>query len=376
MAKKILISLVALIVLLGVIGGIKGMQIGALIAAGKSMVAPAETISTAEVRSEHWEPTIDAVGSVVAAQGVVLGAEVSGTVTKIAFESGTTVKAGDLLVEIDTSVEQAQLAAAEAQAALANLSLQRAKDLRAKNTNSQADLDAADAQAKEAAAQVANIRATIAKKTIRAPFAGRLGIRLVNLGQYLAAGTPIVSLQALQPVYVNLSLPQQRLGQLAIGLAARVTSDAYPGRAFEGKITAINPDIDLATRSVTVQLTLANEQELLRPGMFANVAVILPSKENLIVIPATAVLFAPYGDTVFVVEKKQDEQTSEEQLVVRQQFVRLGVRRGDFVAVTEGLKPGETIVGTGAFKLRNGARVTVNNDLAPKPSLTPTPAEG
>lgn len=376
MAKKIIVSLIALIVLIGVIAGIKGMQIGTLIAAGKSMVPPPETVSTAEVREEHWEPAIDAIGSVTAAQGVILSAEVSGTITSIAFESGSTVKAGDLLIEIDTSVEQAQLAAAEAQATLADISLQRAKDLRAKNTNSQADLDAAEAQAKEAAAQVANIRASIAKKTIRAPFAGRLGIRLVNLGQYLAAGTPIVSLQSLQPVYVNLSLPQQRLGQLAIGLSSRVISDAYPGRVFEGRITAINPDIDLATRSVTVQLTLSNEEELLRPGMFVNVAVVLPSKENLVVIPATSVLFAPYGDTVFVVEKKQDDKEAEPRLVVRQQFVRLGVRRGDFVAVSEGLKPGETIVATGAFKLRNGARVTVNNTLAPKPSLNPTPAEG
>ncbi|EIQ01878.1 RND family efflux transporter, MFP subunit [Opitutaceae bacterium TAV1] len=376
MAKKIILSLVALLALLGVIAGIKARQIGTLIAASAKMTPPPETVTTAGVLEEYWEPTLEAVGSVAADQGVVLSSEVSGTITKIAFESGASVKAGDLLAELDISVEKAQLAAAEARAKLAEISLQRAKDLREKNTNSQADLDAADAESKEAAAQVANIRATIGKKTIRAPFGGRLGIRLVNLGQFINAGTPVVSLQSLQPVHVDFSLPQQQLGQLAVGLTARVKSDAWPQQVFEGKITAINPDIDLATRSVRVQLTIANEKELLRPGMFGNVTVVLPDKSKLTTIPATAVLFAPYGDTVFVVEKKAGENSGEEQLVVRQQFVRLGVRRGDFVAVSEGLEPGQTVVATGAFKLRNGVAITVNNDLAPKAELNPQPGEG
>ncbi|AHF91936.1 RND transporter [Opitutaceae bacterium TAV5] len=376
MAKKIILSLVALLALLGVIAGIKAKQIGTLIAASAKMTPPPETVTTAGVLEEYWEPTLEAVGSVAADQGVVLSSEVSGTITKIAFESGASVKAGDLLAELDISVEKAQLAAAEARAKLAEISLQRAKDLREKNTNSQADLDAADAESKEAAAQVANIRATIGKKTIRAPFGGRLGIRLVNLGQFINAGTPVISLQSLQPVHVDFSLPQQQLGQLAVGLTARVKSDAWPQQVFEGKITAINPDIDLATRSVRVQLTIANERELLRPGMFGNVTVVLPDKSKLTTIPATAVLFAPYGDTVFVVEKKAGENSGEEQFVVRQQFVRLGVRRGDFVAVSEGLEPGQTVVATGAFKLRNGVAITVNNDLAPKAELNPQPGEG
>jgi membrane fusion protein (multidrug efflux system) len=376
MAKKIILGLAALLALLGVIAGIKARQIGTLIAATARMTPPPETVTTAGVHEEYWEPTLAAVGTVAAEQGVVLSTEASGTITKIAFESGATVKSGELLVELDTSVEKAQLAAAEARAKLAEISLRRAKDLREKNTNSQADLDAADAASREAAAQVANIRATIDKKIIRAPFGGRLGIRLVNLGQFINAGTPVVPLQSLQPVHVDFTLPQQQLGQLATGLAARVKSDAWPRQVFEGKITAINPDIDLATRSVKVQLTIANEKELLRPGMFGNVSVVLPDKSKLTTIPATAVLFAPYGDTVFVVEKKAGENSGEDQLVVRQQFVRLGVRRGDFVAVTEGLEPGQTVVATGAFKLRNGAAITVNNDLAPKAELNPQPGEG
>jgi membrane fusion protein (multidrug efflux system) len=280
-----------------------------------------------------------------------------------------------VLVELDTSVEQAQLRSAEATAELARLNLTRARELRLQNTNSQADLDSADAQAKQAAAQADNLRAILAKKLIAAPFTGRAGIRLVNVGQFLPVGTPIVSIQALDPIFMNFSLPQQQLGQVSEGLTARVVTDAYPGQLFEGKVTAINPDLDPTTRSVKLQVTLPNAESRLRPGMFGTVSVVLPVTEPVIIIPATAVLYAPYGDTVFVVEEKKNEATGETQKVVRQQFVRLGTARGDFVAVTSGLKVGDTVVSAGVFKLRNGSTVSVHNELAPDAQLAPKPSD-
>jgi membrane fusion protein (multidrug efflux system) len=375
MIKKLLITVFGLLLALGLLGGIKGLQIGALIAAGKSMVQPAEAVTTAVVSEETWEPSLKAVGSLAAVQGVTLSAEVAGTVSKIAFESGANVEAGAMLVELDTSVEQAQMRSAEASAELARLNFERAKSLRDKNTNSQADLDAADAQAKESVAQVENIRATIAKKKITAPFSGRVGIRQVNQGQFLAVGTPIVSLQSLDPIFVNLSLPQQNLAQIAAGMTARVSTDVYTGKVFEGKVTAINPDLDAVTRSVKLQVTLPNTEGLLRPGMFGTVSIVLPSKEKVLTIPATAVLYAPYGDTVFIVEDKKDEKSGAVQKVVRQQFVRLGVARGDFVSVASGLKAGDAVVSSGVFKLRNGVTVSIHNELSPDAKLAPQPSD-
>lgn len=375
MIKKLLITAFGLLLVLGLLGGVKGLQIGALIAAGKSMVAPAEAVTTAVANEETWAPTLNAVGSFAAVQGVTLSAEVAGTVSKIAFESGSNVRAGDLLVELDTSVEQAQLRSAEATAELARLNLERAKSLREKNTNSQSDLDTADAQAKESLAQVENIRATIGKKKIVAPFSGRVGIRQVNLGQFLPVGSAIVSLQSLDPIFVNLSLPQQNLAQIATGLPVRVLTDVYSGVVFEGKVTAINPDLDAVTRSVKVQVTLPNTEGLLRPGMFGTVSIVLPAADKVLTIPSTAVLYAPYGDTVFVVEDKKDEKSGEVQKVVRQQFVRLGATKGDFVAVVSGLKPGQTVVSSGVFKLRNGVAVTVHNELSPEAKLAPKPSD-
>jgi membrane fusion protein, multidrug efflux system len=375
MLKKLIITVFSLLLLVGVLGGIKGLQIGALIAAGESAVEPPEAVTTADVREETWAPTLNAIGSFAAVQGVTLSAEIAGTVNRIAFESGAEVKAGDVLVELDTSVEQAQLRSAKATADLAHLNLQRSKELREKNTNSQADLDSSNAEAKQADAQVENIEATIAKKNIKAPFTGRVGIRQVNLGQFLAVGTPIVSIQSLDPIFVNLYLPQQNLGDLANGLKAMVDTDVYPGRHFEGTVTAINPDLDTATRSVKLQLTLANSDGLLRPGMFGTVAIELPVTQKVLTIPATAVLYAPYGDTVFVLEEKTDEKSHEVAKVVRQQFIRLGATRGDFVEVTSGLKAGDTVVSAGVFKLRNGVAVSVHNELAPKAELAPKPSD-
>jgi membrane fusion protein (multidrug efflux system) len=285
------------------------------------------------------------------------------------------VRAGDLLVQQDISSETAQLRASEASAELAKLTLDRIRKLLTEKTVSQSQYDNADAQYKQAEAQLDTIRSAISKKTIRAPFAGRLGIRLINQGQILNEGDAIVSLQSLDPIFVNFSLPQQQLSKVQPGLTVRVTTDVLSGRVVEGKITAINPAVDAATLNIRVQATAANPQEQLRPGMFVNVAVVLPAMEKVLPIPETAVLYAPYSDSVFVVEEKKGEKNSPPGKSLRQQFVRLGEKRGDFIAVLSGLKEGETIVSTGVFKLRNGQAVVVDNTLAPEFKLMPKPSD-
>ena len=371
--RYIAIFILIVAVFAGPLALVRTLQVKAMIAAAANSAMPPQTVTAAPAVSQDWENDISATGTVAPVQGVTVAADLGGQITKIAFESGATVKSGDLLVQIDITTEQAQLSAAEATAQLAKANLQRAKDLRASNTNSQAELDAADAQAKQAEAQVQNIRTVIAKKTIRAPFGGRLGLRMVNLGQILKDGDAITTLQTLDPIYVNFSVPQQQLSQLAQGTPVRVTSDAAPKQAFDGKITAINAEVDPATRNVRVQATISNHDEILRSGMFANVQVVLPEKQAVVAVPATAVLYAPYGDTVFVVEDKKDEKTGKTEKVLRQQFVRLGRTRGDFVAIVDGLKAGETVVTSGVFKLRSGMSVVIDNQLAPNAQLAPNP---
>jgi membrane fusion protein (multidrug efflux system) len=375
MKNRVIFTIVGLVVLIGILGGIKGLQIFRMIAYGKQFVPPSETVTTFEVRPDLWESLLTSVGSLEAVQGVMVTAELKGKVEKIAFDPGAMVQPGDLLVQQDISSETAQLQAAEAAVTLAKITLDRTRKLLTEKTVSQSQYDNADAQYKQAAAQVDNIRATIAKKTIRAPFAGRLGIRLINLGQALNEGDAIVSLQSFDPIFVNFSLPQQELAQIRQGLVVRMTTDALPGRTIEGKITAINSSVDAATRSVRVQATAANLEEQLRPGMFVNVAVVLPAREKVLPIPATAVLYAPYGDSVFIVEENNNEKTGRPGKIVRQQFVRLGRKRGDFVAITSGLKEGEIIVSTGVFKLRNAQAIVVNNSLAPDFKLKPKTKE-
>jgi len=373
MKKKIIIAIIGLVVLTGTIGGIKGLQISWMIAQ-KRQPAP-EMVTTAAAHTENWESVLTSVASLVAVQGVTVSAEMTGKVVQIAFEPGAMVQAGDLLVQQDISAETAQLRSAEATVTLTKITLERARKLLSQKTSSQAEYDNADAQYKQAVAQADNMRALIAKKTIRAPFTGALGIRLVNLGQILSAGDEIVSLQALDPVFVNFSLPQQQLAQIRPGLAVRVKTDALPGQVVEGTITAINPEVEKATRNVVVQATVKNTQQRLRPGMFATATVVLPEQDTVLAIPITAVLNAPYSDSVFIVEDDKNAKNSPPAKVVRQQFVRLGVRRGDFVAVTSGLKQGETVVSTGAFKLRNGQAVTVDNTLVPEFKIAPTPKD-
>jgi membrane fusion protein (multidrug efflux system) len=373
MTKRIIFSLIGLLLLVGVLGGIKGLQIDRMLVQARQFAPPPETVTTAAVRRESWESLLTSVGSLQAVQGVMVTAELTGKVVKIAFTPGTKVQAGDLLVQQDTSTEEAQLRAAEATAALARTNLERSKGLIAGKIISQSEYDNTEAQFKQGMAQCDNIRSVIAKKNIRAPFAGRLGIRLINLGQVLNEGEAIVSLQSLDPIFVDFLLPQQELPKIRRGLTVRVTTEAVPGKYVEGKITAINPQVDAATRNIRIQATLENSQERLRPGMFVNVAVVLPVKEAVLTIPATSVLYAPYSDSVFVVEEKKSEKTGQPVRVVRQQFSRLGEKRGDFVTVTSGLKEGDTVVSTGVFKLRNGQEVVVDNTLAPEFRLAPKP---
>lgn len=375
MKTKIALALFLVLVVVGGLAGTKALQIRKLIAAGKAFSTPPEAVSTTIAREEKWQETLTAIGSIAAVQGVIISPEIPGAIREIAFESGAVVAAGALLVRLDTSSEEAQLRAVEAQVELAQINALRARNLRKENTVSQSELDSAEAALKQSQANADAIRATIAKKTIRAPFAGRLGIRLVNLGQYLDTGKPIVSLQSLTPVYADFSLPQQELARLKTGLRVRLSTDAYPGRSFDGTLTAINPDLDQATRSVGLQATLDNPEQLLRPGMFTRVEVLLPQEETVLVIPATSVLSAPFGDSVYVVEPAPAGSDGKTGLTVRQQFIRTGRARGDFLSVASGLQAGARIVSAGLFKLRNGMAVVENNRLTPKAEEKPHPAD-
>lgn len=375
--KAFVFSIAAVALVVGLLAGTKVLQIGTLIKKGKATVLPPEVVTTFQAKPQTWESLITAVGSLEAVQGVTVAAEVAGKITVIAFEAGAQVKAGDLLAQQDIAAESAQLRSAEAAAALAGITLERSKKMLATKVVAESNFDAADAERKQALAQADNIRAAIAKKTIRAPFSGRLGIRLVNIGQIVKEAEPIVSLQALDPIFVNFLVPQQQLPQMSIGAPVRITSDGLPaGVVVDGKITAINPAVDAASRNVRVQATVSNHNELLRPGMFANVAVVLPARVPVLTIPATAVLYAPYSDSVFLVEDaKAEGGQAGDGKTARQQFVRLGEKRGDFVAVLSGLKPEQTVISTGVFKLRNGQSVVVDNALAPEFQLAPQPKD-
>jgi len=370
---KIGVAIGGLIALVIVLVGIKALQIVKMVRTPQPM--PVATVTSAVVKEEDWAPTLSAVGSISAVQGAVVSAELGGVVSQVAFESGSSAKKGDLLVQLDASAEEAQLHSAEADLELARADLERSRGLAARKVISKADLDAGESKFQQKQGTVDQWHSMITKKTVRAPFDGQLGIRQVNVGQMINAGQQVVPLTSLDPVFADFALPQQNLAGLSQGLEARVTTDAVPGRVFTGKLTAMNSMVDVATRNVTLQATLENPDHALRPGMFAKVEVVLPEKHKTLVIPGSAVSYAPFGDSVFVIEKKKDPKTGKESQTIRQQFVRVGEARGDFVSITTGLKAGDTVVGTGVFKLRNGMAVTISNDLAPKPELNPTPAD-
>ena len=373
--KPFIIALAVLLVIVGAVAGVKALQIGRLIASGKEEGGPpTETVSTAQVTRESWDRTVESVGSMRAVQGADLSTEESGVVTKILFENGAEVQEGDLLVELDTDTEQANLRSAEAEQQLARTVYERTRRLRENSTVPQSDLDAAESQLRKMTALVEQLKATIRKKQLNAPFSGRLGIREANLGQFVNQGDKIVSLQSLDPIYVDFLLPQQLLSQLVPGSELRVVTDVYPDKVFEGQLTAANSEIDPITRNIRLQGTLKNPGGLLRPGMFGRVMLSLGEAEEVTAIPVNSVITATYGDSVFVVEEKTGE-NGEKQLVANQRFIRTGRAEGDFVAVTEGLKPGETVVTAGAFKLRNGSVIEVNNDMAPHPERAPRPQD-
>lgn len=368
MKKRILFAVLGMAALIVALAAVKGLQIRAMMEQGEKFVPPPETVTTAAAKTESWETSLTAVGSLSAVHGVTVAAELAGKVAAIAFKPGTHVKKGALLVRQDTSSEEALLPGALAQVDLTRIILERDEKMVKEQIISRSDYDASVANHAQAIAQANAIRATIGKKTIRAPFGGRIGIRQVNLGQVLNEGDPVATLQSLNPIHVDFSLPQQELPLLKSGLPVSVTCDALPGLLVKARITAVEPLVDPETRNVRVQATADNPGEKLRPGMFVNAAVGLPVSKKVLSIPVTAVLYAPYGDSVFVVE---DDGKGGKAL--RQQFVRLGVRRGDFIEVTKGLKEGEIVVSTGVFKLQNGQAVVVDNRLAPEFRESPEP---
>ena len=371
MFKKFLIAIAGFIVVVLALAVVKATQIKQM--AAVSHVPPATAVTTIEAVSVAWHPVLQAIGTLAPVEGVTLSADAEGTIVRILVESGTSVKAGDPLVELDTSVEVAQLNAAEARAELARVNIERAKELLNNKTLAKSEFDTIEATSKQSLADVAALKAQIDKKLVRAPFAGRIGIRLVNVGQYVSKGRALMPLQKLDPIFVNFNVPQRQLADLTIGQKISVTVDSFQGKVFEGAVSAINSEVDASTRNVSVQATLANPEEMLRAGMFAQVEVQLPVAAPKVVVPATAVAYASYGNSVFVVEKMKNDK-GEEYLGVRQQVVKLGDTRGDLVALESGIKAGEQVVTSGVFKLRNAAPVQVNNIARPTAESAPTPA--
>jgi membrane fusion protein (multidrug efflux system) len=374
MKKRMIIMVSSIVVFVGVIGFIKFMQIRAAIAQGAAFQMPPEAVTTILAASDEWEASLGAIGTVSAVRGVVVSADLPGVVAALTFDSGQRVQAGEVLVTLDTRQEQAQLAAAEAQCDLTRANLERVRELRAKGVTSQAEFDRVDAEAKAAQARADEIRAVIERKTIRAPFAGSLGIRQVNLGQYLEGGAPVVPLQALDPVYVNFSVPQQTMHQLRVGAEVHVEVEGTSEVAARGRVTAINSVIDEATRNVEAQATLKNRDGALLPGMFVTVRVMMGQSDPVVALPASAISYAPYGNSVFIVEDVAGPDGGTYR-GVRQQFVKLGAARGDQVAVLDGVQAGEEVVTSGVFKLRAGAAVEVHNDVVPSNDPAPKPED-
>jgi membrane fusion protein (multidrug efflux system) len=372
MAKRMLVMLVATAVFVGALGFVKFRQIQTAIGQAAAFQPPPDAVTTIVAKQEQWPSTLSAIGTLAAVQGVTVSADLPGTVDRIAFESGTFVHEGEVLALLDTRQETAQLAAADAQRDLAKLNFERMQGLLAEHVVSQAEFDRAMAEQRQSDARVGEIRATIERKTIRAPFSGLLGIRRVNLGQYLSGGDALVTLQSLNPIYVNFGVPQQQTGQVRIGKSVRITKDDVAGVEFKGRVTAIDSIVDEKTRNIQVQATLANPDGKLRPGMFVQSELALGESSSVISLPASAISYAPFGDSVFVLSDLQDPK-GKTYRGVRQQFVKLGGSRGDQVAVLSGVKPGDEVVTSGVFKLRNGAAVVVNNKIRPSNNPAPKP---
>ncbi|HWZ82047.1 MAG TPA: efflux RND transporter periplasmic adaptor subunit [Terriglobales bacterium] len=363
-----------LVVLVTALGFVKFRQVQSAIAAGSSFQPPPTAVTSLIARQEQWSGSLSVIGSAEAVQGVTVSADLPGIVDKIHFESGQAVHQGDVLVELDTRQEHAQLASLEAQRDLAKATYARTDGLVKAGVISRQEYDQATSQQKATEANVAEIKATIERKTIRAPFTGILGIRKVNLGQYLAAGGAIVPLQSLNPIYVNFGVPQQTSAMVGVGRTLRVTTEDIAGQAFVGRVTAIDSVIDETTRNIQIQATLPNPEGKLRPGMFVNVDVVTGTPQSVIALPTSAINYAPYGDSVYVISDMKDPK-GQTYRGVRQQFVKVGPSRGDQVAIISGVKPGDEVVTSGVFKLRNGAAVQVNNKVQPGNNPAPKPED-
>ncbi len=374
MAKRMILMLTVTVALVAALGFVKFRQIQAAMAEGAAFQPPPEAVTTIVAQQEEWPTTLSAIGTMAAVQGVTVSADLPGIVDSISFDSGRPVREGEILAQLDTRQEQAQLAAVEAARDLARLNFDRMRGLVDQGAISRAEYDQSAAEQKQTEARVGEIRATIARKTIRAPFSGILGIRQANRGQYLAGGDPIVPLQSLHPIYVNFGVPQQEAGQVRAGRTVRVTTEDLAGAEFSGRVTAIDSTVDEATRNVQVQATLPNPDGKLRPGMFVQTAVILGASRPVVTLPASAISYAPYGDSVFVVTDLKDP-NGRPYRGVRQQVVKLGGARGDQIAVVSGIKAGDEIVTSGVFKLRNGAAVLVNNKVRPGNNPAPKPED-
>ncbi|HLZ41947.1 MAG TPA: efflux RND transporter periplasmic adaptor subunit [Candidatus Sulfotelmatobacter sp.] len=374
MAKRMFAMLVVLAVVLGGLGFVKYRQVEAAIAQGAHFQLPPTAVTTVVAKKETWPSTLSVIGTAEAIQGVTVSADLPGTIDKIHFESGQWVHEGDILVELDTRQERAQLASLEAQRDLARINFDRAQELVKAGVISRSEYDNATAQQKATEAQVGDTRAAIARKTIRAPFTGALGIRQVSLGQYLAAGQAIVSLQSLSPIYVNFGVPQQDTPKIVPGHVLRVTNSDLPGMSFVGRITALDSVINEQTRNIQVQSVVTNKENKLRPGMFVQVELPVDKPIEVVPVPASAINYAPYGDSVFVVTEMKDEKGNSYR-GVRQQVVKIEASRGDQVAITSGINPGDEVVSSGVFRVRNGAPVLVNNTVKPSNSASPKPQD-
>ena len=381
--KRMILMLVAALVIFGGVFGIKAMIGAQTNKFFDNMPQPAVAVSSANASTQAWSDDAEAVGTFVAVNGADVTTESGGVVRSIEFDAGQPVRAGAVLVRLNSANEEATLRSLEASAKLAKVQADRWRKLGADKLVSLDDVQSRVTAAATAQAQVDAQRALIEQKTIRAPFSGVLGIRKVNLGQFVSPGDAIVSLQQLDPIYLDFSLPEQRIGQLVEGSMVRATVDAMPGAVFDGKVTAIEPLVDPNTRNFKAQATVQNPDGKLRPGSFAHVGFALGGERQVVVIPQTAVCFNPYGNAVFVISKvkRKDGETdmqgkplTGDKLIVTQRFVKTGATRGDLVAITDGLKPGEQVVTSGLLKLRNDAEVTINNKVQPSAEAQPQTA--
>jgi membrane fusion protein (multidrug efflux system) len=372
MAKRMILMLTVMVVLIAGLGFVKFRQIEA--ATQNVIQPPPEAVTTIVAQQEKWPDTLNVIGTMEAVQGVTVSADLPGTVERITFESGKWVHQGEVLVELDTRQERAQLADVQAQHELAHVNFGRMKELVDDGVISRMQYDQATADQRQSEARVNEIRATIERKTIRAPFSGVLGIRKVNLGQYLSAGDAVVPLQSLNPIYVNFNVPQQSAAQMRVGRDLRIAADELPNKEFAGRVTAVDSVVDQTTRNIQVQATLANPAGKLRPGMFVQVKVVIGAERPVVALPASAINYAPYGDSIFVVTDLKDAK-GQTYRGVRQEFVKTAGARGDQIAIVSGVNPGDEVVSSGVFKLRNGAAVVVNNKVQPGNNPAPKPED-